>query len=354
MKNIKKQILSNMTKRPLANNFERILRMSQKSLKRGLVEELKRLGYKDIEAPNGFVYAQGKIPVLLVAHLDTVHKKLVRTICYSRDGKIMMSPEGIGGDDRAGVYMILQIIQKHSCHVLFCEDEEIGGHGARDFANSKIRPKANYIVEMDRRGSNDAVFYHCANPEFVDFVCSFGFEEAIGSFSDISVIAPRLGIAAVNISAGYYNEHQKHEFIDLKVLEHNIARISEMVQRPSELFEYMEQQFNERLWQNSFEDMSLWDYIDRGQGKEESKKLMPLPDSTVLHINGQYLEEYGRYMFDAQGKVYKYISELDAAILSESTIASSRSGFPLKFRTEKARTVNIITLEIALELLQNG
>ena len=113
MKHIKKQILSNGTERPLANNLEHILRLSQKSLKRELAEELKRLGYKDIKAPNGFVYVPGEMPVLLVAHLDTVHKRFVRTICYSRDGNVMMSPEGIGGDDRAGVYLILQIIQNH-------------------------------------------------------------------------------------------------------------------------------------------------------------------------------------------------------------------------------------------------
>ncbi|SHO54130.1 M28 family peptidase [Anaerocolumna xylanovorans] len=352
MKHIKKQILSNVTERPLANNLERILRMSQKSLKRELAEELKRLGYRDIKAPNGFVYAQGEVPVLLVAHLDTVHKKFVKTICYSRDGNVMMSPEGIGGDDRAGVYMILQIIQNHSCHVLFCEDEEIGGHGARDFANSKIRPNVNYIVEMDRRGSNDAVFYNCANPEFVDFVCSFGFEEAIGSFSDISVIAPRLGIAAVNISAGYYNEHHKHESIDLEAVEHNIARISQMVQTPSEAFEYIERQFYGRLWQNSFEDMSLWDYIDREPEKKETKKLMPLPDFATLQINGQLLAECSRYMLDAQGKVYNYIPELNAAILSENTTAISEAGQSLKFKIGEARLTSVIPLETALELLQ--
>lgn len=158
------------------------------------MEELAALGYEDIKNLQGFVYAAGNLPVLLVAHLDTVHQHQVETICYSRDGRIMMSPEGIGGDDRAGVYMILRIIRAHRCHVLFCEDEEIGGKGAREFANSRIRPDINYIVEMDRRGTNDAVFYNCDNPESTDFVCGFGFEEAHGSFSDISVIAPVLAL----------------------------------------------------------------------------------------------------------------------------------------------------------------
>ena len=95
----------------------------------------------------------------------------------SDDGRYLMSPQGIGGDDRCGVYMILQIINEVRCHVLFCEDEETGGNGARAFAGSGIQMDVNYIVEMDRRGNNDAVFYDCSNPEFTEFVCAFGFQE---------------------------------------------------------------------------------------------------------------------------------------------------------------------------------
>ena len=157
---------------------------------------------------SGFLYAEGTVPVLLVAHLDTVHTHRPDIICCSEDGRYLMSPYGIGGDDRAGVYMILMLMRECHCHILFCEDEELGGVGARKFTNSKLRPEVNYIVELDRRGRNDAVFYHCDNPDFTEFVCSFGFKENSGSFSDISVVAPHLKTAAVNISAGYFNEHR--------------------------------------------------------------------------------------------------------------------------------------------------
>ncbi len=353
MKQMNQQLLSETAEGPLSADFEIILRMSQKALKRALTAELKRLGYDSVQAPKGFVYAPGEIPVMLVAHLDTVHKQEVKTICYSLDGKIMMSPEGIGGDDRAGVYMLLQIIQNCRCHVLFCEDEETGGNGAREFANSRIRPDVNFIVEMDRRGENDAVFYNCDNSEFEDFICGFGFTKAYGTFSDISVIAPRLGIAAVNISAGYYNEHRQHEYIDLAALESNVVRISQIVQASSESFVYIERQFQGRYWQTSFDDMSLWDYIDRESNKEEMKKLMPLPDATTLQINEQFLKECSRYMIDAQGKVYNYIPELDAAILSENASVLSSVGQAVKFKSREAQKIRIMPLEVAMELLEN-
>ena len=140
--------------------FEQIFQLSQGNLKEALVGELKALGYKP-KSRKGYLYASGELPIMLIAHMDTVHQH----ICYSEDGYVMMSPEGIGGDDRAGVYMILRILQEAKCHVLFCEDEEIGGQGARKFERSSIRPEVNYLVELDRHGGNDAVFYNCNNRE---------------------------------------------------------------------------------------------------------------------------------------------------------------------------------------------
>ena len=146
--------------------FEQIFQLSQGNLKEALVGELKALGYKP-KSRKGYLYASGEMPVMLIAHMDTVHRQLVEHICYSEDGRVMMSPEGIGGDDRAGVYMILRILQEAKCHVLFCEDEEGGGQGARKFERSSIRPEVNYLVELDRHGGNDAVFYSCNNREFI-------------------------------------------------------------------------------------------------------------------------------------------------------------------------------------------
>ena len=138
--------------------FETILRLPQMELKKTLKAELKSRGYPITDKP-GYLYAEGTIPVLLVAHMDTVHRQPVEQICYSADGAVAMSPQGIGGDDRCGVWMILQILRTTNCHVLFCEDEEVGCIGAKKFTGGSLRPQVNYIVELDRRGNNDAVFY---------------------------------------------------------------------------------------------------------------------------------------------------------------------------------------------------
>ena len=328
--------------------LEDLVRPRQSDLKKLLEVVLAEQGYEPI-SKKGFLYAEGDVPVLLVAHMDTVHKQPVSNILYSKDGSLMMSPEGIGGDDRCGVYMILEIIKEARCHVLFTEDEEIGCIGARDFAKSKLNPQVNFIVEVDRRGRNDAVFYQCDNREFTEFVCCFGFDEAHGSFSDISVIAPQLGVAAVNISAGYFNEHSRHEYIDKAAVERNIGLLREMVQTPAGPFEYIERRYGGR--QMSFEDMQLWDFDCFAENKNRSKLLMPLPEDAMLILSGFETAEVNSHLIDRKGSVYRYLPELDAAVLSENSEAYSCEGTPLTFNRTQAQLMQILTIEEALGLL---
>lgn len=326
--------------------FDDILRMRQKELKHYLAGHLKESGY-EVTKRKGFLYAEGDVPVLLVAHLDTVHQEHPSIICRSADGRYIMSPQGIGGDDRCGVYMILQIIETVRCHVLFCEDEETGGRGARAFAGSGINVDVNFIVEMDRRGNNDAVFYDCDNPEFTEFVCTFGFREASGSFSDISVVAPYLKTAAVNISAGYYNEHRLHEMIDSFAMQNNVERIIQMVQTPTEKYPYRKRSF--RFGHSLFRQQTLFDLGFEEKSKE--KLLMELPEGTQLMMNGYAVTPACTYLMDKDGNVYAGIPELDAAVLSENAIACDENGELVAFSVFDAKRVTVLSMESAMEQL---
>ena len=324
--------------------FETILRLPQMELKKTLKAELKSRGYPITDKP-GYLYAEGTIPVLLVAHMDTVHRQPVEQICYSADGAVAMSPQGIGGDDRCGVWMILQILRTTNCHVLFCEDEEVGCIGAKKFTGGSLRPQVNYIVELDRRGNNDAVFYRCDNPEFEDFVTSFGFETAGGSCSDISYIAPYLETAAVNISCGYYCEHQRHEYIHLEEIELNADRVAQMVTQQTEHFEYMEQQdsfFGGRAYQ-----YSMWDTASE---RDTYKWLSPLPKEAKIKLGtAELILPHAK--IDRQGKVHRCVPKLKAAVLTENAIAVMPDGKKARYDFQKAKCQKVMPLSRALEIL---
>lgn len=223
--------------------FEKICRMSQKSLKNHVKQMLKKT-HDEVTVADGYVYAQGIFPVLLVAHLDTVHEKLPNMIVYDQTQDIISSPNGIGGDDRAGVYMIFEILKLFNCSVLFCEDEEIGGIGAGKFAKSELASELhfNYIMEFDRANANDAVFYSCANDEFEKFITKDFYKTNYGTYSDICDVAPALGCAAVNLSCGYYKAHTKDEYVVLSEMENSIRAACDILARTShnDKFEYVE------------------------------------------------------------------------------------------------------------------
>lgn len=223
--------------------FEKICRMSQKSLKNHIKQMLKKT-HDEVTVADGYVYAQGIFPVLLVAHLDTVHEKLPNMIVYDQTQDIISSPNGIGGDDRAGVYMIFEILKLFNCSVLFCEDEEVGGIGAGKFAKSELASELhfNYIMEFDRANANDAVFYSCANDEFEKFITKDFYKTNYGTYSDICDVAPALGCAAVNLSCGYYKAHTKDEYVVLSEMENSIRAACDILARTShdDKFEYVE------------------------------------------------------------------------------------------------------------------
>lgn len=193
---------------------------------------LKEHNYKDVLKEKEFVFAQGDIPIMLVAHLDTVHKKLPE-IYYDRQKHVMWSPDGIGGDDRCGVYALLKICETHKPYILFTTDEECGGLGAtaftKFFAEIQLKDYIDFIIEIDRRGYNEAIFYDCGNNEFQEYIASFGFTKGHGTFTDISIISPTFDIASVNFSAGYYNEHTTNEHIFLDDLNHTINKVKEIL-----------------------------------------------------------------------------------------------------------------------------
>ena len=230
------------------NTLEDFLCPSQKLLFKRLCKIFKG---KTLISKGNFILVHGQAPVMLIAHLDTVHEQPVKDICFSADKNILMSPQGIGGDDRCGVFALVKVF--HSAKIkpwlLFTCDEEVGGLGAKKFCLAhqlhqlpKEVDNLKFLIELDRKGKNDAVYYRCANPDFETYITGKGFKTAQGSFSDISLIAPELSIAAVNLSSGYHYAHTLHEHINRAELDDTICKVVDIISDVSHLprFEYVE------------------------------------------------------------------------------------------------------------------
>ena len=228
--------------------FEQIASLKQTSLLKTMYSYLQR-NYEDVIMTNDYVIAAGDIPIALVAHLDTVFPSPPTNIYYDTRKNVMWSPEGLGADDRAGVFAIIKIIKAgYKPHIIFTTDEEKGALGAGELIKDWNEPFAEmkYIIQLDRRGANDCVFYDCCNDKFVEYVESFGFVEAFGSFSDISEICPSWGIAGVNLSVGYNNEHSVSETLHIGYLLSTIDKVINMLKSADECeqFNYIPSKFS--------------------------------------------------------------------------------------------------------------
>lgn len=232
--------------------FEQLCGLTQKSLKKTMSTYL-RSKYQEVIETEDYIVAKGNIPVALCAHMDTVFPHPATEVFYDRIKNVIWSPQGLGADDRAGIFAIIQIIRKGlRPHIILTTDEEKGGFGAIAVAMDECPfNDLRYIIQLDRRGADDCVFYDCDNQKFTEYVESFGFTEAIGSFSDISTICPEWKVAGVNLSVGYRDEHSVSEVLFVGHLLNTIDKVVKMLQvKNIPAFEYIASKRRYPYWFN--------------------------------------------------------------------------------------------------------
>ena len=230
--------------------FERLVSLTQAEMHRAMSQYLKSK-YDKVIITKDYIVAIGDIPIALVAHMDTVFKTPVVDLYYDERKGILWSPDGLGADDRAGIFAILKIIQDGlRPSIILTTDEEEGGVGAAALASEKCPiPELKYMIQLDRRGTNDCVFYDCYNPEFIAYVENFGFCEHWGSFSDISFLMPEWKICGVNLSVGYEDEHSYCEILHINPLLDTIRKVKKMLQETDiPYFKYDEISLNASNW----------------------------------------------------------------------------------------------------------
>lgn len=212
--------------------FKNICGLSESKLML-VLENFLKSKYEKVIATEHYIIAVGAIPIALVAHVDTVFPELKKNIYFDSVRNTFWCPEGLGADDRAGVYAIIRIIESGlSPTVIFTTGEETGCCGAKQLVNDypETITELKYMIELDRHGNNDCVFYDCYNKEFKTYIQDFGFFEKTGIYSDISILCPSWNIAGVNLSIGYYDEHTYIERLNFNELLRTIDTVKIMLE----------------------------------------------------------------------------------------------------------------------------
>lgn len=246
------------SKTPDYQILTKLMRLKQEQILEFMYKFLIKNGYKEIIFNKEYIIAYGDIPVALLAHADTVFKSPPMDFFYDRVNEVLWSPQGMGADDRAGIFAITKIVNAgYHPHIIITTDEECGGIGAcaiaEDMPNFAPEHQLCFMIQLDRQGKEDSVYYECDNKDFEKYINSFGFVTAEGTFTDISIIAPEWKVAAVNLSIGYVREHTFTETLYVESMYATIDKVKKLLSAESfTKFDYIPMVDMYRGWK--FED----------------------------------------------------------------------------------------------------
>jgi hypothetical protein len=166
----------------------------------------------------------------IVSHTDTVHNIHQDFGVYERDGVLFAfsndveTQVGIGGDDKVGVWIGLQmLLDKDVVKCAFFHSEEIGCVGS-SAADMDFFKDVGYCFQSDRRGNKDFVnnIYDVQlfSEEFSQKISStlhkHGYAETSGALTDVYQLKLNgLDVCVANMSSGYYAPHSDKEVVDV-------------------------------------------------------------------------------------------------------------------------------------------
>lgn len=156
---------------------------------------------------------------------DIIFATGLRSTRWNRKGSFQQV--GIGGDDKAGIYLCIEmLIRLPHCKVVFFKDEETGCKGSRQ-ADISFFDDCSFVAQGDRRGSSDFITHtngvKVCTPEFIKLIqptlTTYGYKETSGTMTDVGELTIQ-GCKSVtfNVSCGYYEAHTDQEYQSLSEL----------------------------------------------------------------------------------------------------------------------------------------
>ena len=164
----------------------------------------------------------------IVSHIDQVQKTHSRDfVCIESEDVIFgYSPknhrqEGLGADDKNGIWIALKCLQKYPVmKAAFFVEEEIGCRGSAQ-ADLGFFTNCRFVIQCDRRGNSDLItsisFTELCSKEFIEATGHemFGYAPTDGMMTDVLELKERgIEVSCINMSCGYYKPHTDQEFTD--------------------------------------------------------------------------------------------------------------------------------------------
>ena len=187
----------------------------------------------------------------VVSHIDQVQKIHSRDFqAVETSGAILgfsrsnMRLEGLGADDKNGIWICLKCLQKYpALKCVFFVGEEIGCVGSEG-AMMSFFDDSRFVIQCDRKGGHDLIWNiggwtELCSPEFLEAIGyeKYGYKKEIGMMTDVETLKNRgLKVSAVNMSCGYYRPHSDEEFTIISELRGCLAFVEHIIETCTAVF----------------------------------------------------------------------------------------------------------------------
>ena len=171
----------------------------------------------------------------VVAHIDTVFSEHIDLVLENRskiiketDGKLIayhpdtFKRTGLGGDDLAGVYICLQLMEHFdNIKASFFVEEEFGYQGSSN-CDDDFFQDVGYAIQFDAPTNNwytdTLAGLNMFTEEFDDLVSPILKEANVDNYSadpytDILALKEKFDFCCANLPTGYYNYHTDNEYV---------------------------------------------------------------------------------------------------------------------------------------------
>ncbi len=179
----------------------------------------------------------------LVCHLDQVQTPHNDDFEVRQDGDRLFGwsessqrQEGLGADDKNGIYVCLRCLEECPCLKVFMAVGEEKGCVGSNRADMSFFADSLYVLEPDCKGGKEPHCVlrgiPCASEEFIEalHVEASGYTLTEGKTSDILALTLNdIGVSCVNLPVGYHNPHKDDEYTLLPELEHCLAFIKQTI-----------------------------------------------------------------------------------------------------------------------------
>ncbi len=191
----------------------------------------------------------------IAAHLDQVQERHSKDFrCYEAEDVIIgfsqkrREQQGLGADDKVGIWIGLRCLQEFECIKLaFFVEEEVGCKGSEQ-ADMEFFKDCRFVIEPDRRGSDDLItqisWLPLCSEEFLKDIGykQFGYKETDGMMTDIEALKENgLALSCINLSCGYYKPHTDQEFIYKPAVENCLHFVEHIVRTCTKVYPHVDE-----------------------------------------------------------------------------------------------------------------